>query len=68
MRHGSHGDACLDASPTTADAKKLNNRARLVVCAGRAWSGVTAAPRDMGRPRHTTFSIACSEPFLLGSP
>ena len=35
MRHGSHGMLGFYASPTTASAKKLNNRARLVVRAGR---------------------------------
>jgi hypothetical protein len=48
----------FDASPTTASARTLNNRARLVVRAGRASSGVTAAPHDLGRPRQTiTWSL-----------
>jgi len=29
MRRGSHGCACLDASPTTASARKLNNLAEV---------------------------------------
>jgi hypothetical protein len=40
---------CLPSTAgTAASAKELNIRARLVVRAGRVWSGVTAAPRDMG--------------------
>src|SRR5512133_4115100 len=58
MRHGSHGCTWFYASPTTASARTLNNRARLVVRAGRASSGVAAAPHDLGRPRQTmTWSL-----------
>jgi hypothetical protein len=54
MRRQAMAMLAFDPSPTTASAKELNNRARLVVRAGRVSSGVTAAPRDLGRPRQTT--------------
>jgi hypothetical protein len=50
MPHGSHGDACLLRFADYRKRKELNNRARLVVRAGRVSSGITAAPRDLGRP------------------
>jgi hypothetical protein len=54
MRHGSHGCACFRRFADYRKRKELNNPARLVVRAGRASSGVTAAPRDLGRPQQTT--------------
>ena len=59
MRRGSHGCACLDASPTTASARKLNNLAEVagsLPCSSPLTSGQHAATAPpTATPRRTCY-------------